>query len=50
MVDLDAVRGVVAEVLAVHEGRVSTHFPDCYQYHAGCLAVVLDRMIGAKND
>ena len=35
---------VIAAVIETHEGRISTHYEECWKYHAGCLAVLLRDM------
>lgn len=37
-------RRVVDDVIAYHEGHVSTHCEDCCRHHAGCLAMRLRDM------
>jgi hypothetical protein len=32
---------ILHEVIATHAGRVSTHYEECWRYHAGCLARLL---------
>src|SRR5699024_11991210 len=34
-------RRILREVVATHEGNVSTHYESCWRHHAGCLAVLL---------
>lgn len=41
---------VVAEVMAVHAGKISTHSDRCYQYHAGCLAFLIRDLLAAEWD
>lgn len=39
---------VVAEVMAVHAGKISTHSDRCYRYHAGCLAFLIRDLLDAE--
>lgn len=32
---------ILDEVVNVHEGRISTHYENCWTWHAGCLARLL---------
>lgn len=32
---------VIATVIETHKDSIGTHWPECWKYHAGCLAVLL---------
>lgn len=36
---------VLAEVLETRAGKIGTHSDDCYTYHAGCLAALIQDLI-----
>lgn len=37
---------VIATVVETHKDTIGTHYPECWKYHVGCLAVLL-RDLGA---
>ena len=50
MTDVRKIKSLVDEVYATHEGYISTHYEGCYRYHAGCLAVVIKRILEDGDD
>lgn len=44
-------RAVLEETWEVHKDRISTHYPGCYRFHAGCLTrVLLDLLEESTED
>ena len=46
---VEQIAEVIAAVIEAHKDSIGTHYPECWKYHAGCLAVLL-RDMGAADE
>ena len=40
----------IAMVIETHKDSIGTHYSECWKYHAGCLAVLLRDLGGARHE
>jgi hypothetical protein len=48
--DVAEIRRIVERVKAKHAGRISTHYDECWMYHAGCLAKLIGDVLKEGTD